>query len=289
MKVFLSLMLLSFIPWLQAAQVLAPDLLSKAKKCQDDEVPYRVRVNKRLDLNCYKVVELPDLEGKDLCFTGKFFSLKKSDSEEPVCFDQWKSSTDEEITTITRAATVYISLTKARNFYLNHSIYTSKVANEKYPITVRIDQKASFDQSSETAPFNLTVEAKNNALTIGPSDFQSEITVNDKVIKPWNKEIWFNQAIPAKVQSTLETAGNIMRQRKVKNIIMYPFYVSKTYDLIEESAQALQNDYYANVLYNPEIHLYTLAIAQAVVELIPEIMRLTAKFFYDRHHSSPNS
>lgn len=254
------------------------EVVKFALQCSEEELPLRVRTEKSLDVGCIKISSLKNLSADSHCFEGAFFKIVHDKNSDPICFNDWKNlNTKEDILRIIRATTVYTSLTRAKEYFDTHTLFSSKTLFETYPLIIRVDQTSKYDSDKR---YNLEVEEKNNALTIGPSSFEDSFETEDgSVLDPWHKEINFSQPKFLKIKGNIQRVGEVLRKRNVKNIIMYPIYMEKAFESVQELTYALTNDFYKKYFYHPQTHLYSIAVTQLFVELLPELIIQPGKLF----------
>lgn len=254
------------------------EIVKKAMMCSKEELPLRVRTAKSLDVGCIKIADVKNIHSSSGCFDGDYFKVVYNKESDALCFANWKEGiTNEKLLRLIRATTVYTSLTRAKEYFDHHPLFSDKSRGEIYPIIVRIDQTSKYDSDRK---YNFDVEEQNNALTIGPSSFDDQIQVDEQTtIDPWQKEIMFNQAKDIKIKGNLQRVGEILRQRNIKNIIMYPLYMDTAYNVIQELTYALSNEVYRKYFYNPQIHFFSIGFTQAFIELLPELIIQPGKLF----------
>ncbi len=124
-------------------------------------------------------VELQDLISPD-SFEGKYFKVVAGKSNQAISF------THENSKIVTKAATVYHHLTRARNFWVNEmKTHLPQTMNQ---VIVRIEITNLYDEQGHFAHDNRDPQF-NNALSI-PSGQTPDWVPEDRS-DIWNQEIWF--------------------------------------------------------------------------------------------------
>lgn len=217
-----------------------------------------LRVNGELKLN---KVELEDLVS-ETHFKGKYFTIKKADSREPV-------SLSDEPELVKRATTVYYHLSKARHYFKDMNKIDG-FDSEKH-IVIRIEQDRTYDEH-----FHFSEKHKDEGHGVLPGAIT--ITEDRHLIdenETWDNEIWFFKKTEFKAPSMLAKIGTGLERSGIAKNLQYNLFMSEFNSWLGLQGYIFQsagNKTAGLSVLNASTHVLSMALPLAILEVAPKVI-----------------
>lgn len=209
-------------------------------------------------------VELEDLVS-ETDFTGKYFTIFKGSSKEPVRFD-------EEAELVKRASHVYYHLTKARNYF--NLLKTVPGYKHEKSISIRIEQTKRYD---EYFHFNMDDnEADEKGLLVGALTIPADKHGVDED-HSWGDEIWFYKKTEFKVPSKMSKISAGLSGPMLKNTLRKSLIQSEFNTWLGETGQILRLKGLPHgkvMAYNTISHISSMLLPLGILEAVPLLLSL---------------